>query len=63
MGTLDEVDSSYQDINAVVFSITGSSTTPKVIDIPVVEGSTGINLSQSTQAKYKEEADFDEFTN
>ena len=61
MGTLDEVCSSYQDINAVVFSITGSSTTPQVIDIPVVEGSTGINLSQSNLAKYAEEADFDEF--
>ena len=62
MGTLDEVGRSYQDINAVVFSITGSSTTPQVIDIPVVEGSTGINLPQSTLAKYAEQADFDEFT-
>ena len=62
MGTLDEVNSSYQDVNAVVFSITGSSTTPHVIVIPVVEGSTGIKPSQSTLAKYAEEADFDEFT-
>ena len=54
MEMMEEVGRRYQDINAVVLSIPGSDTTPKVIGIPVVQRGTGINLATSALNKVSE---------
>ena len=50
----DKKGHTYQDINAMVLGILGSSETPTVNSVPAVVGGIGVNLSLSTLNKVDE---------